>query len=256
MNWFMMWRFLAPMASLMPLGALADHDVHDVGDADAGDEQCEDADESEEDLDAEGDGVAHLLVLDEVPHWERALVLRVELVAGTEHTVELCLDELGSSGVARSEEQMVHVTVAVDAPECGGRDDGAARVGAVVHAVLELLLHDADDRKRQVVEHHGLADRVIATEQLLGDLIAQEENATPLVEVGHVDEATAGGGVHAPHVLEGGVHTLHVSRGLVFPDFQGRAPDTVGGAHQVDLFDRAGDQVEVFFHEADSPAPG
>ena len=238
------------------LSALLDDHVHDVGHANAGDQQSEDADQPEEDLDAEGDLVAQLLVLDEVPHRQGALVFRVELVAGAQDTVQLRLDELGPRRIARSQEQVVDVAVTVNASEGRGRDDRPTRVGAIVHAVLELLLHDADDRVRQVIQRDGLANRLLAAEQLFGDLVAQEQDAASFVEVTLVDETATLAGEHAAHVLESRVDTLHVGRRLVVSVLQRNAPAAVGRADQVDLLDGARDQIEVFLAQSDAAALG
>src|SRR5262249_4561385 len=65
-------------------------------------------------------------------------------------------------------------------------------VAAAVARVLDLPLEDADEEERRSAEHDGLADRVDAlAEDVLGHLVAEEEDAPLLGHVGGVEEAPA-----------------------------------------------------------------
>src|SRR6266508_3108997 len=55
---------------------------------------------------------------------------------------------------------------------------------------LRLLLHHTDDSEGGVVDKQGLADRLLLAEDVLGKLVSKEHDATLLLLVAGVDEAT------------------------------------------------------------------
>ena len=66
-------------------------------------------------------------------------------------------------------------------PEGRARDEHLAVVAAAVARLLDLLLHHADDQKRRAAEQDGLADGGRLAEDVLGELVADEDDA-PLLE--------------------------------------------------------------------------
>src|SRR5262249_52576196 len=92
------------------------------------------------------------------------------------------------------------------------RHVGAAVVPAVVARVLDLFLKHADDEKRRASEEDGLADRGSLAEDLVGDLVAQKEDAALLLRVERIDEAAARLGNQVAHGAELGSDARSVDR--------------------------------------------
>ena len=65
-------------------------------------------------------------------------------------------------------------------------------VRPAVHSHLGLLLHHADHGVRGVVDEQSLADRILAAEDVLGHLVAEEDDAAALNRIVLVEETAAG----------------------------------------------------------------
>ena len=65
-------------------------------------------------------------------------------------------------------------------------------VGAAVDAHLRFLLHHADDGVRRVVDQQRFSDRLLVAEDVLGHLVAEEDDAAALHLVLGAQKAAAG----------------------------------------------------------------
>ena len=163
-----------------------------------------------------------------------------------------CLLSLRNRGLI---DEVVDPLLAGQSPERRARDEDLAVVAAAVARLLDLLLHHADDEKRRPAEEHGLSDRVGLSEDVVGELVADEEHPTLERHVVGVQESAARVGVDVAHRAElgrdaGDVHGDRLGAVVELQRLRVFARDRVQTARL-----RA-DRVDVVFAQADlAPLP-
>ena len=184
------------------MGPFFNDDIHHVCNADAGNEECQETDREEENGNAEADLPADFFSLDEIPHAERSFVRGVKPVLASEDSEDFALHALLLTGVRRANEQRIHPRVPVGSPEGRIGHNGPSDVGAVIHRCLKLLLHNANDDKRNLVDGECLADRLFCFENVLRDVGTQKEHPPLIHDVELVQKSSLGTGEHSAHFLE------------------------------------------------------
>ena len=156
---------------------LLDHRVHDVGHADAADQQGQAADDAEEDLDAHEDLVHHLAPSTVSQISDHLLVGRVEAVARHRAPRPNCSSASGMSSASGDLEHDVAQPL-------------AAELGAKV--VIGMTAWSSSGRRSRPsgsspactpitgygdrVDQQGLADRILVAEESAGELVAEEDD--------------------------------------------------------------------------------
>jgi hypothetical protein len=244
------------LATPMPPTSSVSAPIHDVGHADASDEQRQRSDDPEEDLDPAEDVGLELLAFDRVPGAEHAKVLGIEAVLRPHHLAHLLQHAVHQLGTDRLDDDIRQPIAAVLRLEGRDRNDPVRRVGAAVGAVLDLVDQHADHGVRRVVHEHGLAHRFFVAEQVAGDLVPEEDHAPPLLLVDRIEEPASGAGDVVAHVSVDEARSGQASVDGPLAVGVGGPPAAELPGDTLQVRDAPVEQVDVLDPRADRPTGG
>src|ERR1017187_4957534 len=188
-------------------GTLGDADQHDVHDTNTTDSEGEVANDAEQRVKADGEGLQHLSALDGVPFGRGLRVAGLEMMAPGD-------DVSGSHegfGVQvrgnRLEDDDLRVLGVGNFVEDFVGDKRLLVVRAFVHRVLDLGVHDADDFEAASLDQDGLTDRGTTLEDAFGSGVSEQDHWLAAGEFTFFDVASFRGREFA----HGGIRKLDAS---------------------------------------------
>ena len=138
-------------------GALGHADQHDVHDADSAHAEGERADDSQQRVKTDGEGLQHLSALDGVPFGSGFVVARLEVMTPADTFLAAMRAALCKSAEIGWKTMICGSLALVSLVENLVGDERLLVVGAFVHGVLDLDVHDADDFEAAPLDEDGLA---------------------------------------------------------------------------------------------------
>src|SRR5208337_580133 len=221
-------------------GALGDGDEHDVHQADAADAEREGADETEQNLEADGDDLELVNLLHEIKDHQRAAVGGIEFVLRTHDVAHGLLDPLIVAGLV-IEPDGVEVVSVLEVTH-GGEGDVDDAIDIVV-AGLHLGAKHADDFKADAIDADMLAEGVASGKKFFFSVGTDDGNARVLDLILGIIEAPLREGQSAD--VEGiGIFAVDAHGVRASIVLYGRLLGAIG-SDVADLRNVGGEQVDV-----------